>query len=85
MCIRDRSQTSFKRGISGSIGKLNTTDANKLMMINDINIAKVDILPTNFILTLDKFNWCKFNKKKKILMKNVQQNNNRLQLFRQKL
>ena len=58
------SQTSFKRGISGSIGKLNTTDANKLMMINDINIAKVDILPTNFILTLDKFNWCKFNKKK---------------------
>ena len=58
------SQTSFKRGISGSIGKLNTTDANKLMMINDINITKVDILPTNFILTLDKFNWCNFKKKK---------------------
>ena len=58
------SQTSFKRGTSGSIGKLNTTDANKLMMIKEINNAKVDILPTNFILTLDKFNWCNFKKKK---------------------
>ena len=58
------SKTSFNKGIDVSIGSLNTKNANKLTMIRDIRNAKEEILPDNFILTLDKFKWCKFKKKK---------------------
>jgi hypothetical protein len=58
-------KTTFLKGVDVSIGSLNTKNAIKLAIINDIKKAPSEFLPNNFIFTLDKFKWCKFKKTKK--------------------